>query len=355
MGVASFECEPVVQQAWKSVREGKDLVAQIPTLERWADTVLPPALARTKESDLKLLVISSPKSLLALSEWITHWTQALGISACIGKEELLAAFNASGVQCVITSPADAASAVAKLKGSDAEIQLLLVLAWVHDSADQVDELRTSLENLDPPNQVIFLVDEWDAATRALASDILDTPAELTLNNETLVNTLAPNGFLAACSRDACTAQGSPPNGFVEDATNNVAPLPVEEAKLLSKYMANIVCRSTNRDFRQAVLTMLTKVQKSSSVIEEEQSKQHSLDEFEDEQLRVGIEALMIAHQELAYQSQQIKSTSQKKRTLQADSFQTKRQSIPKTKTVKRSITADLESDSERSDSADCDW
>lgn len=360
MGVAPCEYEPAVQQAWKSVLDGKDLVASIPTFEHWAEAVLPPALALTKVSDLKLLVLSSSKCFLALSERITEWTQALGIFAAIAKEEMLTACK--GLQCIIASPSDAALAFTKLKGNAAEIKLLLVLAWAHESTDQVSELRASLEDLDPPSQVIFLVDEWDGATRSLAFDILDTPVEMTLRNATTGNILSPTTFLAAYSRDACTARELLADGTVEDATHIVATLSedveplsrekIEEAKLLSKYLANIVRRSTNRDFRQAVLTMLTKVQKSSSLIEEGRSNQNSLDEFEDKQLRVGIEALMITHQELVYQNQQLKGTGLKKRPVQEEyCVQTKRPSRGVTTHVKRNSEDTQDSGTDCSDRA----
>ncbi|CAE8591951.1 unnamed protein product [Polarella glacialis] len=398
-------------EVWRVVLEGRDLAVTCPSRAAFAEVAIPPALARLAAiPTLRLLAVAGPSAAAArrLEERMSSWAEVLGFSMarmaspCSGGVGF-AAGSAAGdrsPRCGVARTDSIAATAEQLGGGDGE--LLLLLAWEEGgpSDAEVESLRSGLQCLAVPAQVVILVEAWTSAARLLASDVLDQPAVLSLAppaaSQAMTHSETPK--LIHCRQigvppDTDTHAGSqleiraPGHGSSSEATasetshrhyNDLAmtPLPhhqsatpptqpsshlIEEgqkstdhidvgkligaaardrmhedelqasqheeddpldevsdedckdweksaeARLLAKYMANIVCRSSNPDLRAAVLSLLPKARKRKAAAsacianltdaagangETSATGASGIDELEESSIRDGIAALM---------------------------------------------------------------
>ncbi|CAE7797770.1 Ada [Symbiodinium sp. CCMP2456] len=264
--------DPTFESIWDAILKGQDVSVRCPEAW-WSEAAVLPALVRWKEpgSVHKNLVFEAAE---AKSE---HWKQAISWSQAIGSSST----SLPRLSSAMDDPGFA--------GDHSDSIFLVILHSKDQDAGHADALRESLQRLPPPSQVVWVVDEWNDGLRQLASEVLDDPVHFDIEPGMIQRPEAP------------VEQNNKEATALEQSNKEEA-----DAAALASYMANIICRSQDRELRAAVRAMLPKVslRKRKAGSQDRQGTgtgEHGFDEHEDAELRAGIAALLVRHHELVRQ------------------------------------------------------
>eukprot|EP00931_Biecheleriopsis_adriatica_P031481 TRINITY_DN18458_c0_g1_i1.p1 TRINITY_DN18458_c0_g1~~TRINITY_DN18458_c0_g1_i1.p1 ORF type:complete len:461 (+),score=118.23 TRINITY_DN18458_c0_g1_i1:73-1383(+) len=258
---------------------GRDLAISCPTKSDWHGIFMPAALHRLRDAPgLSMLVLTPDQATCnILVEWLI--AEAADLEGRI----------------LLASPETLTEAASELPGS----QLLLML-W-GATEDAWSSLRSGLQQLPAPVQVVIVVESWTPEARGLAKEILEEPVMLSLPpSNGRAQTVEENSTDACCEaiRGSSAAQA---NGTGNDQLNSIEGLEIDEdSQLLAKHMANIVCRSSDPDLRMAVLALLPptaapKKRKVTSTCKMNTEAGTDITVLENAALREGITALLTSH------------------------------------------------------------
>ncbi|CAL1138598.1 unnamed protein product [Cladocopium goreaui] len=241
-----------------------------------------PAFSRWKASKHRLLVVVKsllkglPKGLkgspcsscgaeanealcAVLKAEMAHWVKVLGIAA-------LQTDDTGSFGYLVLTPEEITKGKLQFAGQEESCQIILVI--LHAKEESASSLRSSLQVLPVPNQVILGVELWDESTRQLASEILDS-----------------NAVALALPADPAKSDQKKDQKGEKDHE--------EDAQLVASFMANIICRSDDQDFRAACRALLKAGAAEADTLPAQGST--SIAEMEDAEFRQGIAALMGRH------------------------------------------------------------
>eukprot|EP00435_Cladocopium_sp_Y103_P003248 s2055_g1.t1 len=157
------EDSPDAQVAWDAILCGQDASVQA-RKPLWGEAIVLPAFSRWKASKHRLLVVANEALCAVLKPEMAHWVKVLGIAA-------LQTDDTGSFGYLVLTPEEITEGKLQFAGQEESCQIIL---------ESASSLRSSLQVLPVPNQVIFGVELWDESTRQLASEILDNAITVAL-------------------------------------------------------------------------------------------------------------------------------------------------------------------------------
>lgn len=252
------EDSPDAQVAWDAILCGQDASVQA-AKPLWGEAMVLPAFSRWKASKHRLLVVANEALCAVLKAEMAHWVKVLGIAA-------LQTDDTGSFGYLVLTPEEITKGKLQFAGQEESCQIILVI--LHAKEESASSLRSSLQVLPVPNQVILGVELWDESTRQLASEILDS-----------------NAVALALPADPAKSDQKKDQKGEKDHE--------EDAQLVASFMANIICRSDDQDFRAACRALLKAGAAEADTLPAQGST--SIAEMEDAEFRQGIAALMGRH------------------------------------------------------------
>ncbi|CAK9088120.1 unnamed protein product [Durusdinium trenchii] len=204
---------------------------------------------------------------VALMAQMSHWVKVLGSTS---------SQTAVPSQYLLLTAQEITPEKLQAIGQDEGCHVILVILCPKE--EQAFALRSGLQLLPIPNQVIMAVESWKDDTRQLATDILGNPVTVMLPSE------RPNAVSLPERKE-------------------------DDAQLVASFMANILCRSEDRELRAACRALIKDSNRSADEAAETQPASQvgdlSIEQVEDAEFREGIAALMIRHKNMAARSKKV--------------------------------------------------
>jgi len=264
--VSLTQDSPDAQVAWDAIFCGQDVSVE-GSKALWPEAIVLPALCKWKASRHGGLLVIAERSVCDL---------LAEMPALFSTTLLEMSSNQFGY--LLLTPEEITKEKLQILGPEGGSVILVIL---HSKEQSTSSLRSSLQLLSAPSQVIIAVESWEESTRQLATEILGTAVAVSLD-------------------------GKPEK--VSEKENKIEKED-EDAHLVAGFMANIISRSEDQDFRAACRALIKAGTADVDTMPTQGTS--SVDEMEDAEFRQGIAALMARHH-VATRSKQSKPAGKSK-------------------------------------------